>query len=117
MNFAGAQVDGIGLNNGRQFRREFDAVWDAQSAMDGSTWVVEYRSPTPLRLDRQRLAGRILGFNVSRDPARNATYDWTLIPELGLQPPVVRCIGRYSSVGLDGPQCAYHHICSPDDRV
>ncbi|MGC6417126.1 MAG: DUF5916 domain-containing protein [Bradymonadia bacterium] len=106
VNFAGAQVDGIGLNNGRQFRREFDAVWDAQSAMDGSTWVVEYKIPyAALGLTASDSLDRILGFNVSRDHnARNATYDWTLIaPELG--PSAASEYGALvgiQDVGLDG---------------
>ena len=104
VNFAGAQVDGIGLNNGRQFRREFDAVWDAQSAMDGSTWVVEYKIPYAA-LGLTSDPDRILGFNVSRDHnARNATYDWTLIaPELG--PSAASEYGALvgiQDVGLDG---------------
>ena len=106
VNFAGAQVDGIGLNNGRQFRREFDAVWNAQSAMDGSTWVVEYQIPyAALGLTASDSLDRILGFNVSRDHnARNATYDWTLIaPELG--PSAASEYGALvgiQDVGLDG---------------
>ncbi|MEE2789558.1 MAG: DUF5916 domain-containing protein [Myxococcota bacterium] len=84
-NRAGTQVDAIALNNGRQFRKEFDAVWYTASHFVDGTWTVEYKLPyTALGLTA-RAGARIVGFNVTRDHnRRNATYDWShLPPEFG----------------------------------
>ncbi|MEE2758333.1 MAG: carbohydrate binding family 9 domain-containing protein [Myxococcota bacterium] len=86
VNAADAQVDGIALNNGRQFRKEFDAVWQSASYIGENRWTVEYAIPyVALGLTASDEMDRIIGFNVSRDHnSRNATYDWTLIaPEYG----------------------------------
>ncbi|MBV71301.1 MAG: hypothetical protein CMH52_08120 [Myxococcales bacterium] len=86
VNAADAQVDGIALNNGRQFRKEFDAVWRSASHISPDRWTVEYAIPyVALGLTATDDLDRIIGFNVSRDHnSRNATYDWSLIaPEFG----------------------------------
>lgn len=101
VNFANAQVDAMGLDNGKQFRREFDAVWRARSHFEGRTWTIEYHIPyTTLGLTASTAAKRIVGFNISRDHnQRNATYDWVLIPpELG--PSAASHYGHL--LGLDG---------------
>ncbi len=85
VNPAGAQIDFIALDNGRTFRREYDAVWEVATSVREDAWVAEFRIPSAaLRLPPGE-AGRVFGFNVSRDHnARQATYDWShLPPEFG----------------------------------
>jgi len=85
VNPAGAQIDFIALDNGRTFRREYDAVWEAATSVREDAWVAEFRIPSAaLRLPPGE-EGRVFGFNVSRDHnARQATYDWShLPPEFG----------------------------------
>ena len=86
VNAEGAQVDAMALNNGRSFRREFDAVWSAKSQVTDGLWTIEYRIPySALGMTATNTPKRIVGFNVSRDHnKRTATYDWSLLPpEMG----------------------------------
>ena len=75
VNSAGAQIDALALNNGRQFRKEFDAVWLAENHFTDGVWTIEYRIPyTALGLTASDEPNRILGINLSRDHnSRNAT--------------------------------------------
>ncbi|HHH30610.1 MAG TPA: hypothetical protein ENK57_20025, partial [Polyangiaceae bacterium] len=85
VNPAGAQIDFIALDNGRTFRRQYDAVWQAATTVQEDAWRAEFRIPAAaLRLPPGE-EGRVFGFNVSRDHnARQATYDWShLPPEFG----------------------------------
>lgn len=85
VNPAGAQIDFVALDNGRSFRREYDAVWEAGTHVREDAWVAEFRIPSAaLRLPPGD-EHRIFGFNVTRDHnARQATYDWShLPPEFG----------------------------------
>jgi hypothetical protein len=85
VNPAGAQVDFVALDNGRVFRREVDAVWEAGTSVREDAWVAEFRIPSAALRLPPGSADRIVGFNVTRDHnARQATYDWShLPPELG----------------------------------
>jgi len=85
VNPAGAQIDFIALDNGRTFRVEYDAIWEAGTSVREDAWVAEFRIPSAaLRLPPGE-EGQIFGFNVSRDHnAEQATYDWShLPPEFG----------------------------------
>jgi len=85
VNPAGAQIDFIALDNGRTFRIEYDAIWEAGTSVREDAWVAELRIPTAaLRLPPGE-EGQIFGFNVTRDHnAEQATYDWShLPPEFG----------------------------------
>ncbi|MCB9592063.1 MAG: carbohydrate binding family 9 domain-containing protein [Sandaracinaceae bacterium] len=85
VNPAGAQIDFVALDNGRTFRREYDAVWESATSVREDAWVAEFRIPAAaLRLPPGE-DERVFGFNVSRDHnARQATYDWShLPPEFG----------------------------------
>ncbi|MEQ9078537.1 MAG: DUF5916 domain-containing protein [Sandaracinaceae bacterium] len=85
VNPAGAQIDFVALDNGRSFRREYDAVWEAGTHVREDAWVAEFRIPSAaLRLPPGD-EHRIFGFNVTRDHnAEQATYDWShLPPEFG----------------------------------
>ena len=87
-NRAGTQVDAIALNNGRQFRKEFDAVWYTASHFANGTWTIEYKLPYAALGLTAKSGARIVGFNVTRDHnRRNATYDWSHLP------PRVWCYG------------------------
>ncbi len=81
VNPAGARIDYIALDNGRVFRREFDAVWAVATRVEADRWVAEFRLPyTALGLTR-RPGERVLGFNVTRDHnGRAATDDWAALP-------------------------------------
>jgi hypothetical protein len=85
VNPAGAQLDGVAVDNGRIFRREFDAVWESAAHVDNSFWSAELRIPMAALGLQAGEGERVLGFNVSRqDNARYATYDWSALPpELG----------------------------------
>ena len=80
VNLAGAQLDylAVGIEQ-RNFRGEFDAVWDAAVHVADDRWTVEYRIPyVALGLSG---GDGLLGLQVTRDhPARNATYDWSAMP-------------------------------------
>lgn len=84
INAAGAQLDYIAIDNGRQFRREYDAVWESAAQVLPDRWVAEFRLPAaalglgPLD-DEER--ERVLGLNITRDHnAARGTYDWSPIP-------------------------------------
>ena len=81
VNPAGARIDYIALDNGRVFRREFDAVWGVATQVHADRWVAEFRLPyTALGLTR-RAGERVLGMNITRDHnARTATDDWSALP-------------------------------------
>lgn len=76
---AGARLDYRGINE-RQFRVEFDAVWQGAARRTADGWVAEFRIPlSVLGLDPRRLPWRI-GLNLTRDHSRrNASYDWALL--------------------------------------
>lgn len=85
INPAGAQIDFIALDNGRTFRREFDAVWEAAASVREDAWVAEFRIPAAALRLPPGSEDRVFGFNVTRDHnALQATYDWShLPPEFG----------------------------------
>ncbi|MEM7606815.1 MAG: carbohydrate binding family 9 domain-containing protein, partial [Myxococcota bacterium] len=81
VNANGAQLDYVAVDNGRSFRREFDAVWEAETAVHEGEFIVEMRIPVPALGLAPAPGGRILGLEISRDHnARRATYDWAPIP-------------------------------------
>ena len=78
VNAEGAQVDALGLDDGRQFLRQWDAVWTAETVRRDDGWTAEFRIPFYV-LGIKSAKERTIGFDVSRDhPSRNATYDWRL---------------------------------------
>jgi hypothetical protein len=85
LNPAGAQLDFLSLDNGRVFRREYDAVWEGAARTFEDRWEAEFRIPAAALGLPPGSEGRIVGFNVTRDHnARQATYDWShLPPEFG----------------------------------
>ncbi|MDD9947644.1 MAG: DUF5916 domain-containing protein [Myxococcales bacterium] len=85
INPRGAQLDGIAVENGRVFRREYDAVWRVATHVDEGYWSAEVEIPV-VSLGLTAVDGeRVLGFNVARDHnSRVADYDWShLPPEFG----------------------------------
>jgi hypothetical protein len=78
---AGTQVDYVAVENGGDFRREFDAIWEVATATAADRWVAEFRIPwIALGLPAGEGA-RKLGFQVTRDHnARLSTYDWAPMP-------------------------------------
>lgn len=83
INPAATQFDYLALENGADFRPEYDAVWEAESTVDLKTrrWVVEFRIPVAALGLPSGEPDRIVGLNVTRDHnARIATYDWAPIP-------------------------------------
>ena len=82
VNLATAQIDFIALENGRTFRIEFDAVWEAKTSLDENAWYAEFRIPFPALGLPWSEKERVLGLNVSRDHSvRSATYDWSAMPK------------------------------------
>lgn len=82
-NPAGMQLDYVAVENGRAFRREFDAIWNVATQIFEDRWVAEFELPAvALGLPDQRSdAPRVVGLNVTRDHnARLATYDWSALP-------------------------------------
>jgi len=81
INLATAQIDFIALENGRTFRTEYDAVWEASASNNDEFWYAEFRIPlAELGLPYSDVP-RAIGFNASRDHAiRNAVYDWSQMP-------------------------------------
>jgi hypothetical protein len=79
VNAEGAQIDALGLEDGREFITEWDAVWTAEVERRHDGYTVEFRIPFAI-LGVKRADERIMGFEITRDqPSRNATYDWRLI--------------------------------------
>lgn len=79
VNAEGAQIDALGLEDGREFITEWDAVWTAEVERRNDGYTVEFRIPFAI-LGVKRAGERIMGFEITRDqPSRNATYDWRLI--------------------------------------
>ncbi len=81
----GAQLDYVAIDNGRSFRREFDAIWEVATTVEATRWTAEFRLPAAaLGLPRGEGA-RVLGLQISRDHnARLATDDWApMPPEMG----------------------------------
>jgi hypothetical protein len=84
-NAAGTQLDYIALESGKQFRREYDAVWRVATHVGADAWTAEFRLPSAALGIPAGEEDRIVGLNVTRDHAtRAATYDWSAVPpELG----------------------------------
>ncbi len=84
-NAAGTQLDYLALESGKQFRREYDAVWWVATRVEADAWYAEFRLPVAALGIPAGEADRVIGFNVTRDHAtRAATYDWSEVPpELG----------------------------------
>ncbi|MEM6370122.1 MAG: DUF5916 domain-containing protein [Myxococcota bacterium] len=84
INAAGTQLDYLALESGKQFRREYDAVWTAKTTVEADAWVAEFRLPVAA-LGIPNARSDVIGINVTRDhSARAATYDWApMPPELG----------------------------------
>lgn len=79
VNAEGAQIDALGLEDGREFLTQWDAVWQAEVTRRHDGYTVEYRIPFAI-LGLKRTDERIMGLEISRDhPSRNATYDWRVI--------------------------------------
>ncbi len=79
VNAEGAQIDLLGLEDGREFLTQWDAVWSAEVQRRNDGYTVEYRIPFAI-LGLKRAAERTMGLEISRDhPSRNATYDWRVI--------------------------------------
>lgn len=79
VNADGAQVDALGLEDGRQWITEWDGVWEAETVRRDDGYTVEYRIPFAI-LGVKSADERTMGINITRDqPSRNATYDWRLI--------------------------------------
>lgn len=80
-NAAGAQLDYVSVDNGRDERREFDAVWEAATSADERAWYLEVRLPAAALGLGPGGDDRVIGFQVSRDHnKRVATYDWSWMP-------------------------------------
>lgn len=78
VNADGAQIDIIGLEDGRDFIVEWDAVWTAEAVRRDDGYSVEYRIPFAV-LGLKSADVATMGLNFSRDvPSDNATYDWRL---------------------------------------
>lgn len=84
INAEGTQLDYLALESGKQFRREYDAVWTAETHVDSDAWYAEFRLPVAA-LGVPNARRDVIGINVTRDhSARAATYDWApMPPELG----------------------------------
>lgn len=123
-NARGTQLDYIALENGQQFRREYDAVWSVRTTVEADAWFAEFRLPVAALGIPDDRKDRILGINVTRDHSlRAATYDWAAMPpefgafsalyygelrgvrELGGGRPLVLlpyALGRFETEGVDG---------------
>ncbi|MEO0326030.1 MAG: carbohydrate binding family 9 domain-containing protein, partial [Myxococcota bacterium] len=49
VNAAGAWLDYVAIDNGRQFRVEYDAVWEVATTVREDAWVAEFRIPEAQR--------------------------------------------------------------------
>ncbi|MFT5356050.1 MAG: hypothetical protein ACI9KE_003272 [Polyangiales bacterium] len=81
VNAGGARLDYIAIDNGRSFRPEFDAVWEAEVRVDEDAFRIELRIPAHALGLSETGDQRVMGLELSRDHnARRATYDWAPIP-------------------------------------
>ncbi len=99
---AGARLDYRGINE-RQFRVEFDAVWQGAARRTPDGWAAEFRIPfSVLGLDPRNLPKRV-GLNLTRDHSRrNASYDWALLrPPFG--PIAASQYGKLVGLASEGP--------------
>jgi hypothetical protein len=79
VNAEGAQIDALGLDDGRELVLQWDGVWEAEVERRDDGYTAEFRIPLAI-LGIKRASERTLGLHVSRDrPRGNATYDWRLI--------------------------------------
>jgi len=82
VNAANAQIDLLALENGKDFRREYDAVWQSATHRGETYWSVEMRLPVAALGIAPVEGERIIGFQISRDHhERLATYDWSEMPQ------------------------------------
>ena len=84
-NPAGTQLDALAVENGRVFRREFDAVWEVETHVGEGYWSAEVALPVAA-LGLPTVEGdRVMGLNITRiHNTRGADYDWShLPPEFG----------------------------------
>ncbi len=78
---ANTQLDYVAVDNGRTFRREFDAVWESATSIGDTSWIAEIRIPLTALGIPGGAAERVLGFDVTRNHnARFATDDWAYLP-------------------------------------
>ncbi|MCR9162281.1 MAG: DUF5916 domain-containing protein [Nannocystaceae bacterium] len=78
VNADGAQIDILGLEDGRDFITEWDSVWSAETVRREDGYSVEYRIPFAV-LGIKRAEVTTMGLDFSRDvPSDNSTYDWRL---------------------------------------
>ena len=78
VNADGAQIDILGLEDGRDFIIEWDSVWTAETQRREDGYSVEYRIPFAV-LGIKSADVATMGLNFSRDvPSDNSTYDWRL---------------------------------------
>lgn len=78
VNAEGAQLDALGLADGAQYLREWDAVWTAETTRRHDGYTVEYKIPFAI-LGIKSAREQTIGLDISRDhPSRNATYDWRI---------------------------------------
>lgn len=78
VNADGAQIDILGLEDGRDFIVEWDSVWTAETVRREDGYSVEYRIPFAV-LGIKSADVATMGLNFSRDvPSDNSTYDWRL---------------------------------------
>jgi hypothetical protein len=78
VNADGAQIDVLGLEDGRVWITEWDGVWEAETMRREDGYTVEFRIPFAM-LGVKSADERTMGINITRDqPRRNATYDWKL---------------------------------------
>lgn len=78
VNADGAQIDALGLDDGRQYVTEWDGVWFAETQRTDFGYTAEYQIPFAV-LGIKSADSATIGFDLSRDhPSRNATYDWRL---------------------------------------
>lgn len=99
VNPAGNRIDYVAIDNGRQFRREFDAVWQVATSVGPQAWYAEFRIPVAALGVSPVEGDRVVGLNVTRDHNhRRATYDWAhLPPEFG----AVSALHYGDLVGID----------------
>ena len=78
VNADGAQIDTLGLEDGRDFILEWDSVWTAETVRREDGYTVEYRIPFAV-LGIKSADVATMGLDFSRDvPSDNSTYDWRL---------------------------------------